>query len=685
MSRAADRGRRAPRGAGRRLVMLLPSALQGAGLLAGAFRTPAAARPASLMLLVVFTAYFLWRIGRLLRLRRADDADRMEAGLLAVLAADTVLEAVGAGPGWSVAVLGVLHVLLAAGMPWYGPLALAPAALGLRRFPGGWIPVVQVGAVAAAAVALVWLENRRRERLRLAYEKLRRDAQVLGARSTVEAPARGLDRIDDALYRFLEALKTSTAAHSAVLVLRAGGGEDLYVRELVSDSDRLNDAAVLRLGATAFHWIVRNRKPLNIGKLRNAADRLGYYAGAVRVQSFLGVPMVTEGGVEGVLAVDSLQPRAFDEVHRTVLERAARLVGAFLEQVRAFETVKREARDFRLLHELSRRMALCEREHELVDRVVACLVERFPEPAGGVVLVREDGELEMAAATGGWAGLRGTVLPRGRGLVGWVLASRNYLHYDRARPGGRRPLFGPGVDVPEFQSLLLYPLQAHGEVLGVLCLASAQAGAFDAPAVAFCEILARQAGQGLLQLRSLAELRRLATTDPLTGLANRRAFLDRLEAEVARSRRYPQPLALVMVDVDHFKRVNDVHGHPAGDEVLRRIAGVLRSLARETDLVARYGGEEFALLLPNTDEAGARALAGRIRASVAAAGIPWEDRTLRVTASLGVSALEGEADAPEQLVSRADRALYVAKRTGRNRVVVFSEVGEYAEWDGEPA
>ena len=174
-----------------------------------------------------------------------------------------------------------------------------------------------------------------------------------------------------------------------------------------------------------------------------------------------------------------------------------------------------------------------------------------------------------------------------------------------------------------------------------------------------------------------AELQRLAVTDALTGLLNRRAFFERLGAELRRSARYERPLTLLMLDLDHFKRVNDEHGHPAGDRVLTQSAAVVGASLRASDIVARYGGEEFVVMLPETTRAEAEVVAEKLRAAMAgqlfAVG-PGE--ALRVTVSVGVAALERPgpldelepAEAERELVRLADEALYAAKRGGRNRV-----------------
>jgi diguanylate cyclase (GGDEF)-like protein len=173
---------------------------------------------------------------------------------------------------------------------------------------------------------------------------------------------------------------------------------------------------------------------------------------------------------------------------------------------------------------------------------------------------------------------------------------------------------------------------------------------------------------GLLRERE-QRLDHMSKTDALTLVANRRHFLELLERELARARRYGASLSCVMVDLDHFKEVNDRHGHLIGDQVLVAVADALRRSIRESDVVARYGGEEFVLLLPSTDLTGARDLAERCRAVIAATQVAGRQGLLSVTASMGVASLPPAADL-DGLLSAADEALYQAKDGGRDRVVV---------------
>ena len=163
--------------------------------------------------------------------------------------------------------------------------------------------------------------------------------------------------------------------------------------------------------------------------------------------------------------------------------------------------------------------------------------------------------------------------------------------------------------------------------------------------------------------------KQLASTDPLTGAYNRRTFLELFEKELSRARRFQTSLSLVMLDLDHFKRINDTHGHVVGDRVLQRFADIVRGELRKEDVLVRYGGEEFCVLVPDVAGPGAVTLAGRIRAAVSRTPLIVDGLEIPLTTSAGVSARIDEGpDDVDRIVNRADEALYMAKRHGRDRV-----------------
>ncbi len=177
-----------------------------------------------------------------------------------------------------------------------------------------------------------------------------------------------------------------------------------------------------------------------------------------------------------------------------------------------------------------------------------------------------------------------------------------------------------------------------------------------------------------LEARYQMRLAEGALQDPLTGLYNRRHFEERLASELAAAERHARPVSLLMCDVDHFKNINDAHGHLAGDEALKMVAFVLRGTVRKEDVLARYGGEEFVIVARETPLEGAQSLAERIRRAVERSRCSWQGQDLEVTVSIGVTVSVGAAEfvsgrTERELIEAADRALYLAKQGGRNKVV----------------
>jgi diguanylate cyclase (GGDEF)-like protein len=191
-------------------------------------------------------------------------------------------------------------------------------------------------------------------------------------------------------------------------------------------------------------------------------------------------------------------------------------------------------------------------------------------------------------------------------------------------------------------------------------------GSLSGMDLALCSWVCTQLGLVVDRALLHEETRALATHDALTSLYNRNVFSKELAREIARVRRYDTALSLIVVDIDHFKRINDAHGHLVGDVCLRGLATTLLQNLRQVDVVCRYGGEEFAIIMPMTDREGARTVAERLRVAVERLAIEAEGRSIRFTASFGASTLRPGENA-ESLFRRADEALYRAKRAGRNR------------------
>jgi len=276
-------------------------------------------------------------------------------------------------------------------------------------------------------------------------------------------------------------------------------------------------------------------------------------------------------------------------------------------------------------------------------------------------------ELLCGARCGEGADVMPMTFRPGDGVAGWVVAHEAVA---RVSDVGADPryLSNPAQHYP-VGSIVAVPLWSAGHVVGVLSVSAEAPAAFDEQD----ELLARLLANCAVPAFEKARLERLAVTDAHTKAFNRRYLLPKLEEEMARSKRTGEPLSLLLMDLDHFKRINDEHGHAEGDQVLREFADRVREATRIQDALVRWGGEEFVLVMPATERDRAVEVAERIRHDVADSPIVLGNGTLIVqTVSVGVATWDG-AEAPEAIEARADAAMYAAKRAGRNRVVVSSD------------
>ncbi|MBI3998133.1 MAG: GAF domain-containing protein [Armatimonadetes bacterium] len=406
----------------------------------------------------------------------------------------------------------------------------------------------------------------------------------------------------------------------------------------------------------------RNGRPEFVPSARDEVDALN---GGYHITSKAAAPILLDGTAAGVITVEGTSAHPITLQTYELLVAVAQHLSVAVRNASLYEELRKAHDELQVLFEAARAVSGTLDLRTVLDSLVAVTCRAFGYDSGAVLLVDPDaGDLILEASYGLPDTMIGMRLPPGVGITGWVARTGTPLVVDDVLQDARYYRIDDRT-----RSELAVPLIAEGKVLGVLDVESARPAAFGQRDLHMLTTLASYAVIAVQNARLFEQARRLAITDGLTELHNHRYLYEALDRMLERARRDGQPLALIMVEIDKFKRFNDTYGHQRGDEVLRTVATLLRRGSRPSDTVARYGGDEFMVVLPGVGKPAAQETAERLRRAVEAYPLILGDEVIAtITLSLGVAAFPVDGRTVDALVEAVDRAQYIAKRSGGNKV-----------------
>jgi two-component system cell cycle response regulator len=661
--------------------------------------------PVAIAAIAVWALLLAPRVVR--KLRETDDAGLLldfEIGSLLTIALEATLVRYDGGlSGHLSPALYVLVALVAAfARPLAGVLVVAWLLIleaGLRLEGTGYTDptafVTHAGFVAAFALLnltllraeVVRIRATARTRVEAQLHRIREDARsyrLLGAgeendRAEVRADrlARAsVEEIHQSVHYALELLRRSLDLHTAVLLWLNDAGTHLRISELSTGSNDIQDAP-FAAGDGVLGAALAQRARVSLHGLK-PTFRVPYYQGPCPVRSLAAIPVLDGETLRGVLAIDRLENKAFSPHEEEIGAQAARFCLRAIQNERVFLQLERAKVEQGKLYRAAQALGGALSEQDVVDAGVKAAREVASFDYAAVTVYDEKAKshevVAAKSADGSIDDLVGVRFSHNTGLVSMVVQNRCPLPYRGEYDSGQKVdkvVLSRRLPWPAHPSLLVLPLVIHDRALGTLILGAKRWHAFGDSVRPTLEVLASHLAVSLSNARMVKKLETMATTDGLTGLFNKRAMLDSAAQKIAAAARFGRPLSVLMTDIDHFKKVNDTHGHDIGDVVIRGLAEILKRQKRTTDLVARFGGEEFVALCEQTDEKGAMLLAERIREELGKTSFRTPQGILQVNCSIGIATFPEAGRDWDALFKAADEALYVSKRSGRNRCTAW--------------
>ncbi len=482
--------------------------------------------------------------------------------------------------------------------------------------------------------------------------------------------------LDDKIHKIMEVIKQSLHPFSCVLFLRNSNSNEFTLKDIISDTEEIS-ADKIDFNEGVFELVLTKKTSIYLSEIKGIRG-IPYYRLDPGIRTFLAVPVIkqTSEQVEAIICVDSVDVQAFNEEHKKIISILGNQIMEAIEHAEIIHQMVSEMAEFASFYEVSRKLASSLNLSDILFTTLDSAQKIVRCSFGAIVFYNKENNSFIVKSCIG--NNKDEFINREfraeDSLTGYLIKTynRTYMIGDSSQKSSILPLFGPKISVPSYSSLLLIPLQIKGNNIGAMIFASENKHFFTTYEAEILEVLGNQVSVAIDNARMYQQVEAMAVTDGLTQLYNHRKFQEILDSEFRRAMRYNTSLSIMLLDIDRFKSINDTKGHPVGDEVLKKIAGLIKRFIRDTDFPCRYGGEEFVLVLPNTTTKEAVIIAERIRKSVEKSTFILNNREeLNITISIGIATYPSDAKEKQELIDKADRALYFAKESGRNQTQTY--------------
>ena len=464
--------------------------------------------------------------------------------------------------------------------------------------------------------------------------------------------------LEGVLHQILIIVRDYFHLQNVAILLLDEEKQELHVRCQIGWQDSL---AHLRLpiGSGITGSAAQQKRPIYVSDVSKDSR---YIPSSFKTSSEFAVPLIVQGAVVGVLDCQSDKLDYFDSDTIDLLTLFSTQASIAIQNARLNALERRRARELKAINAIAQQSTAVLDVKELLSKVCSLVQENF-QLAQVSVLLKEDDDLVLAAHHGMFTPCipEGGRIPAGALWESTLSCGKSQLEHeiDKTRDN---------LVFRETASQMCIPLISSGQSLGVLLVVSNREGAFKHYDTQPLESAADICATAIQNARYVDRVKQLAYLDGLTGIFNRRYFEMRITEEIERARRFGAGMAVLMVDIDQFKQLNDEFGHLLGDEVLRQVSSIFHQQVRKIDVVCRYGGEEFAILLSQTNGLHSQNVAEKLRRLVESWQFPGVPRA--VTISTGIATYPEHGTTRDELVQAADAGLYAAKQGGRNRIVM---------------